>query len=423
MKILLVDDNKYILNSLQRGIDYESLGFDQVFTARSLKGAVEILEKEPIQAVVTDIEMPNGSGLDLLEWINAHLPDIVTIFCTSYADFNYARRALELHSFDYYLKPIDFDHLYHLLERVVAEIRRREAENHQKTLGGYWTDQQDENKNYFWLEILIRNYGYAEDELEEFAASRHLNYSYSDVYLMGMLQLDGDMDQMRYTDRQFVINNILRELFGKKQMAVEALIGEHDNRWLIVAQDIQSRDDESAFADIKATFRALKECLKCRMDFLYERNVPLKDMRGAYLDLEQGMKLLKPCGEDTCVPLETPKVEEVSEDSERALEQLKTYLEAHYNEKISQDQMAEQVYYNLAYISKLFKRRYGMSIGNYIMEYRIQTAKELLMQDKFSVTEIALQVGYGNFAYFSRLFKKKTGYAPVEYRKRMKHTK
>lgn len=423
MKILLVDDNKYILNSLQRGIDYERLGFDQVFTARSLKGAVKILEKEPIQAVVTDIEMPNGSGLDLLEWINAHLPDIVTIFCTSYADFNYARRALELHSFDYYLKPIDFEHLYHILERVVAEIRSREAENIQKTLGRYWTDQQDENKNYFWLEILIRNYGYAEDELEEFAASRHLDYHYDDSYLMGVLQLNGDMVEMRYSDRQFVISNILRELFSKKQMRVEALIGEHENRWLIVAQDLQSREDEGALADMKAIFSDLKDCLKCRMNFLYERNIPLKDMRGVYLDLEQGLKVLKTSQEDICVPLEPSKLEEISEDSERALEQLKAYLEEHFNEKISQDQMAEQVYYNLNYISKLFKRKYGMSIGNYIMEYRIETAKELLRQDKLSVTEIALQVGYGNFAYFSRLFKKKTGYAPVEYRKQMKPTK
>ena len=121
MKILLVDDNKYILESLQTGIDYESLGFDEVFVARSLKSAVAILEKEEIHAVLTDIEMPNGSGLELLEWMNENRPGIVTVFCTSYSDFNYAKKALELHSFEYYLKPVDYADLYKLLQRVVEE--------------------------------------------------------------------------------------------------------------------------------------------------------------------------------------------------------------------------------------------------------------------------------------------------------------
>ena len=111
MKILLVDDNKYILSSLEQGIDYEKLGFEKPYMCRSFESAVEILKRENIQAVITDIEMPNGTGLELVEWINENAPDIVTVFCTSYADFSYAKRAIELHCFDYYIKPIQYDKL------------------------------------------------------------------------------------------------------------------------------------------------------------------------------------------------------------------------------------------------------------------------------------------------------------------------
>ncbi len=72
MKILLVDDNTYILQGLQAGIDYVALGITSVLTARNLSGAAALLEQENIPLVLTDIEMPGGTGLQLLEWINRY---------------------------------------------------------------------------------------------------------------------------------------------------------------------------------------------------------------------------------------------------------------------------------------------------------------------------------------------------------------
>ena len=225
MKILLVDDNKYILESLQTGIDYESLGFDEVFVARSLKSAVAILEKEEIHAVLTDIEMPNGSGLELLEWMNENRPGIVTVFCTSYSDFNYAKKALELHSFEYYLKPVDYADLYKLLQRVVEEIRRREKARHQQQYGEYWVDSMKNNKKYYWLEILIRNYGYAEGELEELAIGRHLDYRDTDCFLIAEFRLNLNRFGMPYQDRQFVLDNMVEELLAARGLILEAITG------------------------------------------------------------------------------------------------------------------------------------------------------------------------------------------------------
>ena len=53
--------------------------------------------------------LPNESGIELLKWTKTQNLDVVTIFCTCYADFNYAKKAVELQCFDYYLKPISID--------------------------------------------------------------------------------------------------------------------------------------------------------------------------------------------------------------------------------------------------------------------------------------------------------------------------
>lgn len=193
MKILLVDDNQYVLEGLRNGIDYGRLGFDEVYEARSMQGALSILTEQEIEVVLTDIEMPNGTGLELLEWLNAHRPETVTLFCTSYANFDYAKKAVELHSFDYYLKPIQYEELYQILERAVAEVQKRRSQREKESLGEYWIKNMAENKNQFWADALIHIFTYSEDELGELAESRHLCYRDGDCFTAALI---------RFTDEQ-----------------------------------------------------------------------------------------------------------------------------------------------------------------------------------------------------------------------------
>ena len=89
MNILLVDDDRFIIKALQETIHWEALGIEQVYTASSLSQAQAIIQSRPIALMISDIEMPQGSGLDLLAWVRSEKYDIQTIFLTNYADFNY----------------------------------------------------------------------------------------------------------------------------------------------------------------------------------------------------------------------------------------------------------------------------------------------------------------------------------------------
>ena len=67
--------------------------------------------------------MPGESGLELMQWVRERRLEIVMLFCTVYADFNYAQKAVELHSFDYFLKPIYYPALQERIGAAVQEAR------------------------------------------------------------------------------------------------------------------------------------------------------------------------------------------------------------------------------------------------------------------------------------------------------------
>ena len=68
MNVLLVDDDRFVVAALERKIDWSSLSVSTVYTAHQIHQAKQILESNPVDICVCDIEMPCGSGLDLLSW-------------------------------------------------------------------------------------------------------------------------------------------------------------------------------------------------------------------------------------------------------------------------------------------------------------------------------------------------------------------
>lgn len=119
--LLLVEDEYLIREGLAHQI--EELDDIYVITAQASNGleALDILQKESIQLVITDIQMPVMDGLELSRRIHQLYPDIVTIILTGYDKFEYAREALRNDVFDYLLKPVTEDDLIAAMLR--AQIR------------------------------------------------------------------------------------------------------------------------------------------------------------------------------------------------------------------------------------------------------------------------------------------------------------
>ncbi|URJ58615.3 response regulator transcription factor [Paenibacillus polymyxa] len=107
VQILLVDDESYVTESLAATIPWETLGIERVHQAASALAAVDVLEAYDIDILVTDIRMPGMTGLELIVEVNERWPHIRSLLLTGYADFEYAKKALQLKAFEYILKPVD----------------------------------------------------------------------------------------------------------------------------------------------------------------------------------------------------------------------------------------------------------------------------------------------------------------------------
>lgn len=92
------------------------------------------------------------------------------------------------------------------------------------------------------------------------------------------------------------------------------------------------------------------------------------------------------------------------------------YIHEHYNEPVTLNEVAENIYVSTFYISRMFKKELGKSFVDYLNDVRIEKAKELLRDVKYKTYEVAELVGIADAHYFSKLFKKYSGMTPSEYR-------
>lgn len=101
----------------------------------------------------------------------------------------------------------------------------------------------------------------------------------------------------------------------------------------------------------------------------------------------------------------------------RRMQQISTYVMAHYAHPISLTDIATEVGMNRSAFCTYFKRNKGMTFSRFVMQYRLNTACELLKRSHKSVSEICYLVGFNDLPYFVRLFTAEMGMSPTKYRR------
>ena len=115
------------------------------------------------------------------------------------------------------------------------------------------------------------------------------------------------------------------------------------------------------------------------------------------------------------------KTEEYHGDPRRRLlDEVKAYIFENACAGISNEDVAQQFGYHSYYLNRLLLQREGTSLNRLILARKIQRAEELISSTDRSITEVALEVGFANIAYFSRMFKEKVGMTPNQFRKRFR---
>lgn len=168
--LLLVDDEELTLEGMYGNIDWQELGFDEVFRELSAEGALKRAQASRIDVIVSDIHLGGMDGLEMCRRIMERWPCAKIVILSGYKDFEFARQAIDLHAVRYLVKPF----LYEELSQVVKEAleafqkeleQRRIVEEARKQLSGMRQQLMEQLVNDWAVRGIL-----TEDQLTEQAA-------------------------------------------------------------------------------------------------------------------------------------------------------------------------------------------------------------------------------------------------------------
>lgn len=176
--ILLTDDDELALLGLEKGIDWDGLEIAKLYKCHSKDTAIRMIKTYPIDIIISDIEMPNGSGIELIRWVKTYKPDIKCIFYTGHADFSYAQEALRLGVEDYLLKPVPYSKMRKIIKEVEEKIIKLERTVDLSELVEDLSDHGEEEITEKVKKIIAENLTVSSLQRDELAAMVHVSPGY-----------------------------------------------------------------------------------------------------------------------------------------------------------------------------------------------------------------------------------------------------
>ncbi len=220
-KLLIVDDEKMIRMGIKNGIDWAEQGIKQIYTAASAMEALEIIEKEHPQIVLTDISMAEMSGLALMEEIRSRYgeKEVRILVLTGYDKFEYARQCLQMRVQNFLLKPVDEEELKKSVKdqiEILEEMRIRQEQEQ----AGLRTEgsKRQAAMEHFMRELVHQRLDTQESAYpEELAADRkkpmQIAILIPEVYMGSGKEADQDF-------RQLTIKNICMDLIDARRAGI-----------------------------------------------------------------------------------------------------------------------------------------------------------------------------------------------------------
>lgn len=129
--VLIVDDHKHQVDTMAATLPWERYDITTVHRAYGGQGALDIIDAHPVDIMITDIRMPGTSGLELIQYVNERNKKIDCILLTGYAEFEYAKKAVEVHAVEYFIKPVRDEALLETIGKILAK-RQNERQHDQR---------------------------------------------------------------------------------------------------------------------------------------------------------------------------------------------------------------------------------------------------------------------------------------------------
>ena len=454
-QVLLVDDESAVTNSLLHGIDWASLGLAVAGVAMNGLQALEYIQKNPVDIVITDIRMAELDGLSLSQQIYQMNRNIQTIIISGFAEFSYAQKALAYGVIGYVLKPIEYAELTRYLKLAIHKLdRRRDSvendlldalyQNHAGRLRqllrarGLEADQYytaasvsaqplfGADEKVFAVRMGYKRYGYIAAAPFVQPALRALaddpdcsGFSYirapAPVQKLGpaLKRLSVSAFHYFFDPAQKIFTGARRRARLPYPALVAAAAEQDAPRLIELLRKIGALPpEELSLNEAWRLYNTLADSEFCgpsvALDDIYSPE-HLVFCFGTFQSMIQTL-----CARlDDC-----PAAQPDGSLSNSAFLHMVRFVELHLSENCSLQLIAREMNMNANYLGQLFKRETGKTYSAYVTELRIERAKELLASGELSINEIAAALGFNDYFYFLKTFKRVSGCTPKQYRQR-----
>lgn len=173
--LVIIDDDIFVLEQFVSAFDWNSMGFNVVATFDLPVDCLEYLKNHHVDAILTDIIMPDISGVQLAEECFTLYPDIGIIFISAYSDFEFARSAIRYNVIDYVLKPIDDDDLYRGMNQLKKFLDKKSSAAVPRTV-------ENDNSTIRKICKYVEEHYHENIKAADIASHVHLNPSYFGLF-------------------------------------------------------------------------------------------------------------------------------------------------------------------------------------------------------------------------------------------------
>ena len=422
-KVLLVDDEYMITEGLKRLIPFDKWDMEVVATANHADDALDYVREHPVDIVISDVNMPDKTGLEMIQEMKDLLPDAYYILLSGYQEFDYVKKAMNLSVVDYLVKPVDKVELGHLLEKIVTQLREKVQEpeilsqqldeeafkTHLTQKENWWIGLSKEKQGDFVIPYYVLGQDWqivlADQEFEgllvmPFEAPYQINFEkwkrdVEKTLFYGSVNLDQSESLFSYYEPIYrvIIQGNLQQIIDELTL-LEKIVLENTPRVSITKQLFTQfvMDVFHLFEHLKADDMTdiVKNihAITTFEDLVAYTKETLTSFFGQYRMNENVVSVLEVIGRD-------------------------------YKKELSLKDISKALFINPVYLGQLIKKETNSTFAELLNKQRIKAAQQLLLSTNDSIEDICYTVGYSNVGYFYKVFRKLCGKSPKAYRKQV----
>ncbi len=484
LSILLIDDEYITLKGLEAMLLQQKEVKLQITLAADAINALQILPSVCPDVVITDINMPEMDGLTMIEKIMEQKCDCKFIILSGYEKLEYYKKAIHLHIIDYILKPVDKSQLINRLIDIDLEKQKMFHLSLIKLKMLLFYREQSEYCQFSATEIayliplpnttlciFIRNSSHNDTAVKDSLSVYFENVYYftqcnQNIFLLNSAAHLSEQElrsvcQLCIPGHSIglstitcanhpagLLNQEIQHLYpyALMNLVLSILPLANDTREKVKKQINQKPDtfnmacqvflNETMLNDyIEALYRSNNKLIEIHLQAFIEiltcylsiMEINLTEENIIQLYQQQVTKIIN---HSTLVTFmqdmltnfwhSLPNQSEHTNYSEK-INLTRIYIQQHYDEDLSLDQVAEIISLHPSYLSYIFKKEVGITFLQFLNKIRLEKACKLLKgQNSLSIEAIAAQAGYRSTTYFHKIFRSQLGMSPKQWQQQNK---